>query len=233
MKRRFFLASMLSTGAARAAVASEFPYGSSHIFAVYRKGELIGHHALRFRHDDDKLMVGTSLDLIVKALGVAIFRYNYRCHEIWTGPSFLQLESETNDNGTKYAVKARHAAGAVIVDRLEPDTASLLPGGQDGLQRQTTVRQMLPPAILPSTNWNRLQVDQSELLNTQYGTISKFKVVNAGREQIKTVTGSLSATRYDYTGDLRFSQWFDDRDRWVKAVFSAPDGSIIDYVLQE
>ncbi len=50
---------------------------------------------------------------------------------------------------------------------------------------------------------------------------------------IRTVTGSLAATRYDYTRDLQMSQWFDDRDRWVKSTFNAPDGSVIEYTLQE
>ncbi|SKA22622.1 hypothetical protein SAMN02745126_04331 [Enhydrobacter aerosaccus] len=209
----------------------DFPYGSSHIFAVYRKGELIGHHALRFRHEDGKQYVATSLDLAVKALGVTLFRYNYRCHEVWEGSTFLRLESEANDNGTKYAVKAEHSASAVAVDRLEPAASS--PGGQESVQPATEVRDKLPAGILPSTHWNRLQVEQSALLNTQYGTISKIKVSVVGQEAVKTVTHTLTATRYDYTGDLRFSQWFDDRNRWVKASFPAPDGSIIDYILQE
>lgn len=233
MKRRLFLATMLSAGTGHAASAAEFPYGRSHIFAVYRKGDLIGHHSLRFRQEDGKQHASTSLDLSVKALGVTLYRYNYRCYETWDGLSFLHLESETNDNGTKYAVKAHRSPEAMIVDRLDPLPAVASPAGQDGLQRTPTVRDTLPSAILPTTHWNREQVEQSALLNTQYGTLSKIKVTNAGREPVKTVTGTLSSTRYDYTGELRFSQWFDDRNRWVKATFAAPDGSMIDYVLQE
>jgi hypothetical protein len=55
-----------------------------------------------------------------------------------------------------------------------------------------------------------------------------------GREPVKTATGAtIEATRYHYTGDIRMDQWFDDRGRWVKGMFAAPDGSTIDYVLQE
>jgi hypothetical protein len=231
MKRRLFLAAMVSAGTARAAAADVFPYGPSHIFAAYRKGELIGHHAMRFRLEGEKQFVATSLDLSVKMFGVALYKYHYRCHEVWSWSTFLQLESQVDDNGTPYAVKAEHMPDAVDVERLAPDVTS--PQGQDSANRPKTVRDKLPATILPSTHWNRLQVEQSALLNTQYGTISKFKVVNAGTEQVKTVTGTLSATRYDFTGELRFSQWFDDRNRWVKAIFAAPDGSMIDYILQE
>ena len=28
-------------------------------------------------------------------------------------------------------------------------------------------------------------------------------------------------------------QWFDDKGRWVKGVFAAFDGSMIEYILQE
>ena len=81
--------------------------------------------------------------------------------------------------------------------------------------------------------WMAPQVKQSVLLNTQYGTPSKVKIVDLGRETIKTSSRSIQATHYRYSGDITLDQWFDDRGRWVKAAFKAFDGSEIEYILQE
>jgi hypothetical protein len=94
--------------------------------------------------------------------------------------------------------------------------------------------ELLPPSTLPTSNWNMGQVGQSVLLNTQYGTQSHATITPMGREPVKTASGgTVEATRYHYTGDLRMDQWFDDRGRWVKAAFPAFDGSTIEYILQE
>jgi len=86
---------------------------------------------------------------------------------------------------------------------------------------------------MPTSQWNFRQVQQTALLNTQLGTVAQIQVTPAGRETVRTPGGSISATRYRYTGDLRMDQWFDDRGRWVKGTFSAFDGSTIEYILQE
>ena len=103
-----------------------------------------------------------------------------------------------------------------------------------GLQPPTIEREVLPADILPTSHWNIAQVKRSVLLNTQYGTQAHVQVTPMGREPVKTASGAtIEAMRYHYTGDIRMDQWFDDRGRWVKGMFAAPDGSTIDYVLQE
>mgnify|MGYP003704351641 CR=1 FL=1 len=77
------------------------------------------------------------------------------------------------------------------------------------------------------------QVRQSMLLNTQKGTEAKVNISQGPRENVKTLSGFVPATRYSYTGDVAMDQWFDDRGRWVKTSFQASDGSTIEYVLQE
>jgi hypothetical protein len=220
MKRRFLLATLLcSAGASTASAADGFPYGSSLIFTAYRSGQMIGHHALRFREDGGKHLVSTSVDFDVRILGITLYRFNYRSHEIWSGDTFQSVEAETNDDGKKYSVHAQHSDAGLAVDIGAPPPA--------------LDQKVFPAGTLPSTHWNREQVRQSALLNTQSGKLSRIQVVPLGRETIKTATGTLEATRYDYTGDVVMSQWFDDRDRWVKSTFQASDNSTIEYVLQE
>ena len=74
---------------------------------------------------------------------------------------------------------------------------------------------------------------QPSLLNSQKGTVDRIGVETAGREVVRTAGGSIEATRDRYQGDVRMDQWFDARGRWVKMAFTASDGSVIEYVLQE
>ncbi|WP_289297042.1 DUF6134 family protein [uncultured Reyranella sp.] len=232
MKRRLILALMLmGCGSAAAQATADFPYGQSHVFAAFRNGERIGTHTLTFQQNGDKRTVTTSIDFAVKALGLTMYRYMHRGQEVWNGNTFESIATQTDDNGTKYTLKARKDGTGVAVVRegsLPKLTASDV-GFQQGTPNQAT----LPPTTLPSTHWNLSQVKQSAMLNSQNGTLAKVQITPRGRETIKTANGTLEATRYTYTGDVQMDQWFDDRGRWVKSAFKASDGSTIEYILQE
>ena len=121
-----------------------------------------------------------------------------------------------------------------MVERVTPQQTASAAVADQGLQAPEISRELFPDAILPTSNWNSMQVKQSVLLNTQYGTRSHVKIVPIGLEAVRTASGhTVEAMRYQYTGDLRMDQWFDDRGRWVKASFNAFEGSTIEYVLQE
>lgn len=182
---------------------------------MYRQGQQIGDHRLRFEHDNGQLKVSTSIDLAVKLLGLTAFRYSHRAQEVWSGDALLSLTSRTDDDGKNYAVQANRTEAGIAV------------------QVQGAGRTVLPATILPSSHWNVRQVRQTVLLNSQKGTEAHVKVATVGRETIKTASGSLQATRYRYEGDVKMDQWFDDRGRWVKMAFAGSDGSTIEYVLQE
>jgi len=231
MRRRLFLGALLTAaGTAAPRVAEAFPYGDSHVFAGRRNGEMIGHHALRFREDGGRRHVATSIDFNVHLLGMAVYKFSHRCHETWTGELFQTLTSETEDNGKRYTVKASRTGAGVAVERTGEPPFIKTAGGDEALAGP---RALLPADTLPSTHWNIAQVRQAALLHTEYGKLYRISVGSRGRETIRTATGTLGATRYDYSGELQMSQWFDDRSRWVKSTFRAHDGSLIEYILQE
>jgi hypothetical protein len=233
MLRRLILAlAIMGCGSAAAQATADFPYGPSHVFAAFRNGERIGTHSLSFQQNGDKRTITTSIDFAVKALGVTMYRYNHRGQEVWNGNTFESIVTQTDDNGTKYALKAKHDPNGVSVVReggTAPKVASNDTGFQQGAAKQVT----MPASTLPTTHWNLNQVKQSAMLNTQNGDLSKVQITPKGRETIKTANGTLQANRYSYSGDVQMDQWFDDRGRWVKAAFKASDGSTIEYILQE
>lgn len=200
---------------AATAMAEEFPYGPTHVFAVYRQGQPIGTHSLNFQGSGDRRTVTTAIDFSVKALGLTVYRYMHRGEEVWSNGAFQSLATRTDDNGTKLAIRARRENDGIAVTREGAD------------------RQVLPAQTLPSTHWNAAQVRQSAMLNSQNGDLSRVRIVRGQQEAIKTTKGTLVATRYSYSGDVTMDQWFDERSRWVKTTFKASDGSTIEYILDE
>jgi hypothetical protein len=195
-------------------------YGPSHSFAAFRNGERIGTHTLSFKREGSQLVVSTTVDLAVKMMGFTAYRYSHRGKEIWNGNSLLAVETSTNDDGKQYVVRATRQGESLVVDSHTPETK--------GYQRT------LATGVLPSTHWNLKQTAQSQLLNSQKGTIDPIRVTTVGRESVTTASGAVEATRYRYDGKEGFAmdQWFDARGRWVKTTFTAHDGSLIEYVLQ-
>ncbi len=233
MKRCLILMLLvMGCGSAAAQAAEEFPYSTSHVFAAFRNGERIGTHTLSFQQAGNTRTVSTSIDFAVKALGLTMYRYMHRGQEVWNGNTFESITTQTDDNGTKYTLKAKHEPDGVAVVRdggSAPKTSMNDVGFQQGSARQLT----LPANTVPSTHWNLSQVRQSAMLNSQNGNLAKVRITPMGRETIKTANGTLQASRYSYSGDVLMDQWFDDRGRWVKSVFKASDGSTIEYILQE
>lgn len=234
MMRRLLLVLMTAgfCSSAGALAAQDLPYGQSHVFAAFRNGERIGTHTLTFQQNGDKRVVTTSIDFAVKALGLTMYRYLHRGQEVWNGNTFESISTQTDDNGTKYGVKAKQDGAGVAVVR-DGGSAPKLSANDVGFQQGGARQETLPAGTLPSTHWNLNQVKQSAMLNSQNGALAKVQITPRGRETIKTANGTLEATRYSYTGDVEMDQWFDDRGRWVKASFKASDGSTIEYILQE
>ncbi len=189
-------------------------YGPSLFFTAYRNGEAIGHHELTFLRDGGRLTVATKIKLDVKFMGFTAYRYNHSAREVWENDRLLALSARTDDNGKLYDVRAERTSAGLTVranDRVET----------------------LSGELLPSSHWSFAQVSQSALLNTQTGREARVRIRLIGREQVRTSSGVVQASRYKYQGDVEMDQWFDDLGRWVKTAFTASDGSRVDYVLND
>ena len=229
MHRLFFAILLMAAGSATASAAEGVPYGESLVFSAVRNGQPIGTHALAFQRQGGQLVVSTSIDFAVKLLGITAYRYSHRSREIWNGGDLQSITTLTEDDGKHYAVRARQEGNGLVVEREMPGAAV----SDQEMQRARPIRETLPSDILPSTHWNIKQTRQSRLLNSQKGTEERIAVARVGRETVKTVAGTVDATRYSYSGGIRMDQWFDDRGRWVKSLFVVSDGSTIEYLLQE
>jgi hypothetical protein len=218
-------------GMASPAIAQEAAYPPVVTFAVFRNGENIGRHVITFEHKGSERVVTVDVDITVRALGVAAYRYAHHANEVWVGEQLQSMQSTTDDNGRRYSVSAQRVGANLKVEHTS--TGPVASAAYDGFQAPDVSRETLPASMIPTSQWNFRQVKQSTLLNSQYGTPAHVTIVPGPRELVKTSKRSVEATRYTCNGDLRMHLWFDDQGRWVKGTFPAFDGSTVEYILQE
>lgn len=203
-------------------------------FAVTRNGESIGTHTVRFVNEGDRRKVSTDISFSVKTMGVAVYRYVHHSTENWQGDRLQSLSARTDDNGNTYKVEVSRIGEQLRVNREERKPIIRAPSLEQYLPAETKAEsETVPGTTLPTSLWNVRLPAQSVLINIQHGRQSRFQVSKLGQETIKTSSQSVQATHYRYAGEIRFDQWFDANGRWVKAIFTAHDGSTIDYTLQE
>jgi hypothetical protein len=213
------------------ALAADHAYPPVVTFAVYRNGENVGRHVINFQLKGDARIVTVDVDITVKALGVAAYRYVHHANEVWVGDQLQSLQSTTDDNGRRFVVSAQRAGASLKVEHTS--TGPVASAAYDGFQAPDVSHETLPASTMPTSQWNFRQVKQTTLLNTQYGVPAHVMVAPGPREPVRTSKGSVEATRYSYSGDLHMDLWFDDHGRWVKGIFTAFDGSTVEYILQE
>jgi hypothetical protein len=234
--RALSLAMLAVSLGAEAAAANELATAAPQPmnFAVSRNGQPIGHHTLTIVRDGDSQIVTVNIEFAVRMMGVAVYRYSHHSREVWRGERLQSLVARTNDNGTGHVVRATRHGDNLKIDRAEtPVTAVAASLEQVTPEGNRSASDIVPGNLLTTSHWNPRQPAQSVLLHTQFGTPSHVQVSNLGRDSVRPSRRTVLTTRYRYAGDVRFDQWYDASGRWVKAAFTAHDGSTIEYTLQE
>ena len=169
------------------------------IFDVRRDGANIGRHEVSFRHRGDRLEVDVAIEIEVRLAFIPLFSYSHRNHEVWQEGRLVALDSETNDDGQRFAVTARSLAG--------------------GLRVVGSVGDFLAPrSILPASYWDPRTVEQSLLLDSQRGRLLEVRPVLVGNEWLDS---GVPARRYSLSGDLNLDLWYSDEGEWMKIAFEA------------
>ena len=85
-------------------------------FRILRDGSDIGRHSLAARVSEGRFEIVIEIDIVVRVLGIAAYRYELRNREIWAGGRLQSLESQTNDDGDKVAAKIELVDGQLEID---------------------------------------------------------------------------------------------------------------------
>ncbi|WP_420546770.1 DUF6134 family protein [Curvivirga sp.] len=189
-------------------------YPDTHRFEIYRDGDLVGEHITDFRQDASQLTVSSNMNLDIKFLGLTFYSFSYLSKEIWTNDELNSLEVYIDDDGDITNVTAQKT--------------------DNGLSITTDNESYIHPTTLVTTNhWLASVIHSNAVLNTLTGNVNYVEILDGEWENIIIADGKILAKRYDYTGDLKdTSVWYDKEGRWVKLSFKARDGSDIEYLCQ-
>jgi hypothetical protein len=204
--RRGLLASgiaRLAIGQAHAAVPPELR------FNVMRNGSPIGQHNIRFSLDGETLRAAVVVEIVVRLGPIALYRYTHSVREVWRGGRFESLESETNDDGKPFRVRAVRGSEGVVIE--------------------SSVRTVLPPNAIPLTHWNSLCMER-KLFNPQDGLPIDSTIVSRGDESVALADGrTVRATHYSLVGKVALDDWYDGDHMWTALRSTGTDGSTIEY----
>ncbi len=183
--------------AAQAAAALPVPASGKMGFEVLRNGDKIGEQHLTFSGsgggDVDLTIEGA---LLVKVMGIGVFNYAVHAVESWRGGVFQSLRSQVNDNGNQLQVRADRSQKGYSVEGTHVPLYTA------------------PPNMLPLTYWNK-QMLNGTILNIQTAHTDTITVTPGAWNSLPTAEGgSIVARRYDITGKLHLSVWYDQNNVW-------------------
>jgi hypothetical protein len=195
MDRRQFL---LGAGA----LALPIPAGNSIAFKVYRNGSLVGEHHLEFTETGTSLSVAINVSLLVTMAMIPVFRYTGQATERWENGAFTSLDSTVNFNGDICEVHAEKTADGYAVVGTNHDNPA------------KNMNYTAPPDTLPLTYWNKNMLNGT-ILNPQTAHCYKPHVASPGWNNLPTANGgTITAQRFDVTGKLQLSVWYDAKNSW-------------------
>ena len=183
-------------------------YGSEIIFDVYREGQKIGFHHVKFSKIDNNLRVISESKLQINLLFFTAFEFNYRSKAVWKNGILKDLECNVNDDGKLLSFTVFNEKNLMKV-------------------KNSDISVDVP--LFPTNHWNANVLNQKKVFNTLTGNINEFSILSKGLEEVLTENGRSEATRYQYYGDIEAEVWYDNEKRWVKMQFEGRDGSTITY----
>ncbi len=182
-------------------------------FAVMRSGNRIGEGRVVYQREGTGLRVRLAMEAKVKFGFITVFRYRHESEELWRDGRLVALDGRTDDDGKEYQMTAR--------------------AGAEGIAVEGTRGSFIAPAdVLPLSYWHPDTVKQSLLLDASKGRLLAVDFVAGARETIDTDRRDVLARRYDASGDLKFSLWYDTLGAWVRTRLKKK-GADIDLVLDE
>jgi len=203
---------------ATAATAAVLPWpalagipASNHIsFDVFRNARPIGSHVVAFEPAGAAMVVRIKLDLVVRWAGLVLYRYAVRGSETWRDGVLIAAQGETNDDGTRHAMRATRRHGRLLVEGTHgPSYAA-------------------PEKSIVSTHWNPAQLG-APMISLQDGQLLDFRIDPRGRATIATRDAKVEAEHFALSGPATLELWYDRKGVWSKLQAVSWEGSTIEY----
>jgi len=180
-------------------------------FSVMRNNSRIGQHIVEVRRDGAAWTARINVEIVVSIGPIAVYRYTLTARETWRDDRFATFDSDTNDDGTRLAVRAARQADGVAVEA------------------SGAARAILAADAIPLTHWNR-QCMRAPLFSARNGERHRPTVQPRGEEMVALADGSrIRAERYTLSGDVALDDWYEASGAWAAMRTTGRDGSTIEY----
>lgn len=179
-------------------------------FDILRDGDPIGTHLTRVIRTGDRLQVETDVNIVVRVLGIAAYRYELRSHEVWEGGRLISLDGETNDDGDRDVARVRRTDAGLVSE-----------GSWTGA---------LPDRVATTTYWTRAFFDRPIWLSTQSGMPLEVSPTRIGAREVPTPNGPVQAEAWRSEGDLPVTMFYGPNGEWLGNAFDA-GGKPVQFVL--
>jgi hypothetical protein len=185
-------------------------------FAIFRDGDEIGRHEVRFEPTADGFDVTTDIDIVVKLAFITAFHFRQHALDHWVAGNLMESRVTTDDNGTRSATEIEARGSALSVE-----------GGVENRTLRVALGTMTDIAF-----WNLAIVRQRELVDIQKATLTDVAARHLGGEQLDVAGQRIVAERFTFhsntgrNGDI----WFDAAGNWVQGHLITR-GEALDYRL--
>jgi len=172
---------LMATGLGVAASAAQDPL----TFAVSLDDRPIGVHRFRIVDDGATRVVESDASFDIRILRIPVYRYRHRNTETWQNGCLKQIDSETDANGTSYAVDlSKTVRGYRIVTPSETQT-------YEG------------NCLMSFAYWDQRFLPQKQLLNTQTGELVAVEIQALGESKREIANRTLSVEGFRILAESR------------------------------
>lgn len=197
------------------AVTQDQLYGPQLRFDIYRKASKVGEHIVDFRREGAVTIVRSQSTIEIKLLFLTAYYFRYESVARWRGDQMQQINVRVDDNGSE-----------LTFDSVYIPTK--------GYRTRVGKAQTITSApLFPTNHWHIAALRQSRLLNTLTGEVAAVRISPVTTTQLKTPAGPIEAGRYDISGGVETSLWYDRQGRWVGMRFIGRDGTPVEYRCQQ
>jgi hypothetical protein len=194
----------LAGGLAMAALPARAATSASRRFQILRGGSEIGRHDIALSREGDALNLAVDVEIVVRILGIAAYRYEMTNREVWRGGLLQSVDCQVNDDGRRKTVRVTRSGETLQV-------ASDFYTGPAPSDAATTT--YFTPDFLKRQAW----------ISTDSGEVYAMRVAETGAGQVATAAGAVEARKWRATNgaDFDVTLAYDGRGEWASVAFDA------------
>jgi len=181
-------------------------------FEVLLDGSPIGQQSFRLERDQAETRVTIDAAFDVKVLFFTVYSYRHHNEELWSGECLRSMQSETNDNGRKFFVRAGAEA-----DGLEVEDVS--------------GRRRLADCIVSFSYWAPSRLGAGRLLNSQTGEYEEVALHELGEKTVDLRGVATQVRHVALEGSkLHIELWYSAAGDWLALESLTTSGRRLKYV---